>query len=335
MVSVIIPIYNTGIYLHDCIASICKQTYKDLQIIMVDDGSLPDTAKMCDDIAMVDSRIQVIHKANEGVSIARNVGLAQAEGDIVCFVDSDDTIKPQMIESLASALEVNNAQIAICDAVTIRPGKPDEPDTITTLKQSCVLETKDMSADTLSQLAGSACRCAYKRTDTFLSEEARFPEGLKFSEDRIFNIIAMSKAKRIAYIKEPFYNRLIRSGSACFRYYPDMTEQIVEMREVLIPTVLKYWGPKYVQAYENQIAGHIRFAVTNYTAFGNGETIKGRLSKLKGLCSNESIQSCLHTIETNDCRSNAIMHGNYIMLYVLGCLTNIYHKIWKRGQYQA
>ena len=66
MVSVIIPIYNTGIYLHDCIASICKQTYKDLQIIMVDDGSLPDTAKMCDDIAMVDSRIQVIHKANEG-----------------------------------------------------------------------------------------------------------------------------------------------------------------------------------------------------------------------------------------------------------------------------
>lgn len=335
LVSVIIPIFNTGGYLRECISSVCCQTYPDLQIIMVDDGSQPETAAICDELAIGDSRIEVVHKINEGVSIARNTGLALAKGEIICFVDSDDTISPDMIEKLVGALEKNDAQIAMCDAVTIRPGKPDEPDTIPDYEQSCVIETHNLSSATLTLLAGSAWRCAYRRTDTLLGEQVHFPEGLKFSEDRIFNIMAMSQATRIAYLKEPLYNRLIRSGSACFRYYPDMTEQIEKMREVLIPTLIRYWGERYVKAYEQQIAGHIRYAVTNYTSYGSGETTRIRLSKLKKLCSNKSILTCLEGSGDRDFRSRAILRGNYLQLYIIGRLTNIHHKLCKRGQYQA
>ncbi|MDE6217771.1 MAG: glycosyltransferase, partial [Muribaculaceae bacterium] len=103
-VSVIIPIYNTGEYLRGCIESICRQTYRDLEIIMIDDGSAVETASICDEIASTDSRIIVRHKKNEGVSKARNVGLEPATGEIICFGDSDDTIAPEMITDLVSAM---------------------------------------------------------------------------------------------------------------------------------------------------------------------------------------------------------------------------------------
>lgn len=165
-VSVIIPIYNTGEYLRGCLDSICSQTYQNLQIIMIDDGSDRHTADICDTIARSDERILLIHKKNEGVSIARNIGLAKATGDVVCFVDSDDTIEPDMIEALVVALEKNDAQIALCDAVTITPGRPNQSDTIPDFETSCTISVKDIKPATLSRVAGSACRCAYKRTDT-------------------------------------------------------------------------------------------------------------------------------------------------------------------------
>ena len=145
----------------------------------------------------------------------------------------------------------------------------------------------------------------------------------------------MSQATRIAYIKTPLYNRLIRSGSACFRYYPDITEQIEKMRDVLIPTVIKYWGQQYINVYEQQIAGQIHFAVTNYTSFDSSETFSKRLSKLKELCSNKSIRACLKAAGKQDFRSKAIIRNQYRLLYITGILTNLYHKLCRRGQYQA
>lgn len=330
LTSVIIPVYNTGSYLRPCVESVLAQTHRELEVLLVDDGSSRPTAELCDRLASQDPRVTVIHKSNGGVSSARNVGLDHAHGEIICFVDSDDTISPRMIETLMEALEANDAGIAICDAVTIRPGHPDGPDTIPDYPVSCLIETKDIAPDTLTRLAGSACRCAYRRTDT-----PRFPVGLKFSEDRIFNIIAMAGAERIAYIKKPLYNRLIRNGSACFSHYPDMTAQLEKIRAVLIPAVRDHWGEKYVPAYENQIAGQIRYAVTNYTAFGVGVSLRSRLADLRGLCANESVQECLAASGTRDLRSRVILKGQYRLLYIIGRLTNIYHKICHRSQYQA
>lgn len=334
LISIIIPVYNTGEYLRACVDSITAQTYPYLEIIIVDDGSESFTAALCDELAANDLRIKVIHKRNEGVSIARNAGLDAANGEFLGFIDSDDTIEPQMFERMLTAAFQSGAQIAMCDMVTVYSNRPDEPDTLPDYSESTLIETEDLSPSVLTRLAGSACRCIYRRTDELRNLKVHFPEGIKFSEDRIFNIAAMGLADKLAYIKEPFYRRLIRPGSACFRFYPDMTRQITSMRRALLDSVMKHWGKNYIEAYECQIAGQIRFAVTNFTAPSNGITASSQRRLLKELCGNDDIKECLRNSNSTDMRSRLILSNRCTTLFCIGRLTNLIHRLCRKGQYR-
>lgn len=112
-VSVIVPVYNAEKYLDRCIGSLVSQTYKDLEIILVDDGSTDRSPAMCDAWAKKDGRIRVIHKENAGAGMARNAALDAAAGDIICFVDSDDYIAPELVFKVVSALDENAADIVL------------------------------------------------------------------------------------------------------------------------------------------------------------------------------------------------------------------------------
>lgn len=114
LITVIVPVYKVEAYLNRCVTSIINQTYKNLEIILVDDGSPDNCGQMCDDLAKADPRIRVIHKENGGLSSARNAGLDAMSGKYVGFVDSDDWIEPDMYESLFSLLHKHEAQIAAC-----------------------------------------------------------------------------------------------------------------------------------------------------------------------------------------------------------------------------
>lgn len=114
-ISVIVPVFNTKNFLKKCIESILSQTYKNFEIILIDDGSFDGSEKICDDFqSKFKSIIKVIHQKNQGLSVARNVGLQNASGDFVCFVDSDDYIEPTMLETLFNSLSFANADISIC-----------------------------------------------------------------------------------------------------------------------------------------------------------------------------------------------------------------------------
>ena len=115
IISVIVPIYNVEQYLQKCLDSILTQTYKELEIILVNDGSKDNSGRICDEYACIDSRVKVIHKKNEGVSIARNVGLDICNGSWICFIDGDDFIEPSYIESLYSNAIKYNADIVTSD----------------------------------------------------------------------------------------------------------------------------------------------------------------------------------------------------------------------------
>lgn len=115
LVSIIIPIYKVEQYLIDCIQSVCSQTYKNIEIILVDDGSPDNCGKICDDYAKMDKRISVIHKENGGLSDARNKGIDIARGDYITFVDSDDYVETTFIEDLYNAIEKTNSDISICN----------------------------------------------------------------------------------------------------------------------------------------------------------------------------------------------------------------------------
>ena len=114
LVSVIVPVYKVEFYLSECIESILKQTYQNLEIILVDDGSPDDCGSICDKYAQQDKRIKVFHKNNEGLSEARNYGIERATGDYLSFVDSDDWIEPDMFETLVSVVVVNDSDIVCC-----------------------------------------------------------------------------------------------------------------------------------------------------------------------------------------------------------------------------
>ena len=334
MVSIIVPIYNTGKYLRDSVGSLLNQTYKDLEIILIDDGSDKETADICDSLSTLDDRIVVRHTENGGVSKARNLGLELANGEIIGFLDSDDQFKKNAIEQSVRTLESYEVDMLLFDAQTVySDNRHPEIDTINSLKHSNIICINNITSKVLQEISGSVWRGLYRRS--ILSDSVKFPIGIKFSEDRIFNLLAIRNAKTIYYLKEPLYRRLIRKGSACFRYYPDIVEQIEKVRSVMLDVVEKSWGKEYVQIYEDQISGHILGAVTNLTSPDNKENVETIKLNLRRLCESESIRSCLMNSSLVDKRKKLILNNRVSSLYFIGRLTNYYHKICHLGQYQG
>ncbi len=119
LVSIIVPVYNAHDYLARCVESLLKQTYTNLEVILVDDGSMDDSGAICDGFTS-DSRVQVVHKPNGGISSARNAGLDMAKGDYITFCDNDDYVHPQMIELLLHTSVSNDADLSLCGLSFIR-----------------------------------------------------------------------------------------------------------------------------------------------------------------------------------------------------------------------
>ena len=125
LVSVIIPAYNIEDYIGRCLDSVLSQTYKNLEILVVDDGSSDCTGEILDDYEKKDQRIRVIHKENGGVSSARNIGIEAATGDYIGFVDGDDLMEPEMYKTLVNLLKEENADIAHCGYQMVFPDRVD------------------------------------------------------------------------------------------------------------------------------------------------------------------------------------------------------------------
>lgn len=117
MISIIVPVYNAEKYLNRCISSLLNQTYYNLEIILVNDGSTDNSKKICKNAAKNDSRIKLINSVNEGVSLARNKGLKEANGDYISFVDSDDYVEPDYVEKMLLTLKSKKVDIVYCSAV--------------------------------------------------------------------------------------------------------------------------------------------------------------------------------------------------------------------------
>ena len=113
-ISVIIPVYNAELYLKECLDSICNNTYIDLEIILLNDGSLDRSGKICDDYAQKDARIKVFHKKNQGVSATRNLGIKYATGKYIAFIDSDDYVEKNYFKSLYENLKMNDTDLSVC-----------------------------------------------------------------------------------------------------------------------------------------------------------------------------------------------------------------------------
>ncbi len=196
IISIIIPIYNVERYIHRCVGSVINQTYKNLEIILVDDGSPDNCGKICDEYAEKDERIKVIHKKNGGLSEARNFGIDVATGEWLFFLDSDDWIYPQTIEKLyASAIE-NSVSVSMCAYL-----KTDgEWGSVDTSVEAELWLPKDLYLKKYI-ISTIACAKLYRKS---CFDEIRYPVG-KIHEDAFVTYRILFKQDRIAFIQQPYY----------------------------------------------------------------------------------------------------------------------------------
>lgn len=205
LVSVIVPVYKVEKYLDKCVESIVEQTYKNLEIILVDDGSPDNCPSMCDDWAARDSRIKVIHKANGGLSSARNAGLGIFGGEFVMFVDSDDWIERDAVQRLISL--GGDVDIIMCGfSIENESGEVSyENSGKKEIKGSDIL-----GEFVLDNIRPEVCAKLY-RSSLFSGE--RFDESIRYAEDLDMNYRLMKKAEGFISTDEGFYHYIRRSGS--------------------------------------------------------------------------------------------------------------------------
>lgn len=321
-ISIIVPVYNTGEYLKKCVLSIQQQELFNIEIILVDDGSRLETAKICDELAQGDIRVKVIHKHNEGVSIARNAGIMFAKGNYIGFVDSDDWIAPKMYATMLRELIRHNADLVLCDATTVRPGKKEMIDTFSCFPTSILKEKKAINPRELLEIAGSACRCLYKR-ELIERNNITFPVGLKLSEDRIFNIKAIGSCRRLYYIKKSFYFRLIRQGSAVNSFHPDLIDTILHARHETMTQLQRFWPQSYQTIYERQTVWAFYGALINYFNLKAPLSIQQRFSYIRTICNNEVLQDALNSIHAADLKARLIKGKHVHILSIISLIQSL------------
>ena len=235
LVSVIVPIYNVEAYLNRCIDSIVNQTYKNLEILLIDDGSTDYSGKICDEYAKKDKRITTIHKKNGGLSDARNVGIEKANGKYITFVDSDDYIDIDYIEYLYSLIKKYKTNISFCKLrVIYNNNKRNQKQNA----KDCIYNKIKAFKDILyaKNFDVSACGKMYLTEDF---ADVRFPKGKLFEDNAtIYKII--DKNEYIAVGFEYKYNYIIRKNSITKKEFNDKQIDLITASDSMCNYLKKY-----------------------------------------------------------------------------------------------
>ena len=212
LISIIIPVYNVEMYLERCIESVVNQTYRNLQIILVDDGSTDTSGILCDNYADGDKRIRVIHKDNGGLSDARNAGIDVATGKYIMFVDSDDWIRKDCVEILAKAIQYSKKKISVCEYLRTNKWEISEVSKeidVVDLVEEWTIEEAYRHLFLCKKIDNSVCAKLYERS---LFQEIRFPVG-KLYEDQFTTYKLFHSAQVITFVEQDMYFYYNRQGS--------------------------------------------------------------------------------------------------------------------------
>ena len=289
MISVIVPVFQVEPFLEQCLDSIIGQTYHDIEILLIDDGSPDRCGEICDRYAAADPRIWVFHTENKGLSAARNLGIEHAHGTWLSFVDSDDWIEPNMLERLMEAAEESSADIAVCGRVMEYPNKKE----IISPPPGVLNRDKAVRALSLLEIRNPAWDKLWKR-ECF--ESIRFPEGRVY-EDIATTFRVFLLVDKVTCIAEALYHYRVRDDSIShdgrldhlvdfFRASKEEYEEITgtapfaedaAIREALLSrcakTVFKIWArysdsPKNLRTqYRGELTECARFIRANAPAF--------------------------------------------------------------------
>ena len=260
LISVIVPVYNVEKYLDRCVESIVNQTYTNLEIILVDDGSPDNCPQMCDAWAEKDSRIKVIHKENGGVSSARNAGIDSATGEYIGFVDSDDTIDENMYEVLKNSIVKEHVQLSVCGYKY--NNKEYIPDKVKIVDSESALLL--MFDNNYKAFEGFSVNKLYINS-IIKNSGIRFLDSYMVCEDTLFNFNYIKLCTNVVLIDYCGYNYFIREDSATHSGKLDMDLSIYQMTDYFISNsrgpvkdTIVAWSVKFWISKTHYIVGERR-----------------------------------------------------------------------------
>ncbi len=208
LISVIVPVYNSEKYVNRCIDSILNQTYENLEVLLINDGSSDGSLKICEDWAEKDKRVKIVNEKNKGVSAARNLGIKYATGDYVGFVDNDDWLRPEMYEKMLELIEKEKADVAVCKFINVdekynRVSIKEANLTAEHFKNPIYFFLNNNSKNSHKKIVGCCNRLLIKKP---ILDDVKFDERLNFGENILFVLNLISKTDKIAVTNEYLYN---------------------------------------------------------------------------------------------------------------------------------
>lgn len=228
-ISVIVPIYNAEKHLHRCIDSILNQTFTDLEVLLINDGSTDSSGCICNEYAKKDFRVRVFHKENGGVASARNVGLENMQGDFVIHCDSDDFITPNMLDAMYKHILHNNADILICDFYYLNKSNKKQ---YRVQKPTSFNGQGIISDMLLGRLHGSTWN-KLVRTDIIKENNLLFIDKVDYCEDLLFNTQVLCLTNSVCYLPQAFYNYCYNPTSIVQNINKNKVDSIIKYIDLL------------------------------------------------------------------------------------------------------
>lgn len=328
LVSIIVPVYNVEQYLERCLDSLVNQTLKDIEIILVDDGSTDDSGNICDKYAKKDKRIKVIHKENGGLSDARNIGLSIARGKYIGFVDSDDFISLDMYKKLFNCIEHGNYDIASCEFKKVYEYNEKEIASNTMkiiTKEYDNIQALENYFDEYTdkrEMQTVVCNKIYRRE---LFDNIKFPYG-KLYEDGYVTYKLLYKSKKVIHIYEELYYYFQREGSLIrsefslkvLKSYDDRRE-IFKFLYNKVPSINRKSAERYINKYFTLYKQIINFNSNDEEILLYKDKIKDDLKQDKKLLLKSGINNVLKL-------KLELFILNYKFIYFFELVENLAHR---------
>lgn len=309
LITIIVPVYNVAKYLRRGIDSLLAQTYTNIEIILVNDGSTDCSLDICKEYEMADRRVILIDKANGGVSSARNAGLKIAKGKYIGFLDPDDWIEPDMYENMYTKIMHTNSDICFSNYITEKKGMSIprklliEQETLTANEIASqiianMISGKDLNSNS-QPILGSVCRLLIKR-DIIENNAIIFNRNIVYMEDLLFCIQLLLRSNKVCIDNGYYYHYMQNADSATKIYRENLHQLSLEVYESILAELVN--ASKYSQLEKRMNIRYVEiflFCVRNEVNPTNKKALLIKLRYIKSLCNDFKLQEILEDINPN------------------------------------
>lgn len=315
LVSIIVPVYNTEKYLNKCLNSILTQTYKNIEVILINDGSTDNSLKVCKEYEKKDKRIKLINKENEGLSATRNLGILTAKGKYIGFIDSDDFIEEDMFKNLYEDMINNNSDISICEMTNSEKYLKENKTTKVEVLNNKEAIFKLLYDNEINNYAGN------KLIKKEMFENIKFPIGRKFEDLAIMHYL-IEKAKTITYNSYIGYHYIQRPGSITKSISESYLTDYLWATDVFISTI-KENHKELTKEIDSTYAKYIVNIFSGCTkgrlkAFYNCEKMKQKYKIYKNICKDLGLKEALKKLNFKHKCFAILLFCNKKIAYFIG-----------------